>query len=92
MSEELCTINISTVSYEGSLFTWKGEVKEIKDTSTSSSSSTSSLSCSLTMTSGFHCSFGTLKALAISKTGYIFYIFLNNFFNSFFLFNIKENI
>lgn len=57
------TLNLATVSYEGSVFTW---------TTNCDYSSSSQLTCpsnELTMTTGFHCCAGSLKAIAISKSG-----------------------
>ncbi len=68
------TLNIATVSYEGSLFTWKGLCSSSHE-SESVRESEREIFCELEMTSGFHCSPGSLKALAISKSGEILFGF-----------------
>lgn len=71
MTEKLFDLNIATVSYEGSLFTWKTEFNQI----TQEKEEEKEFNCNLNLTSGFHCSQGSLKAISISKSGY----FIRNF-------------
>lgn len=73
MANKLFEVNIATVSYEGSLFTWKGDYLKDKE----------EYSLNINMTSGFHCSQGSLKAIAISKTGKL---------NYFLIYSLKKRI
>ena len=52
-------VNIAAASYEGSLFSWRAQCTSEDD----------SLACDVTMTSGFHCCAGSLKAIAVSESG-----------------------
>lgn len=55
----MCTIGIAAASYEGSLFSWKGDCAKGEETT----------SCELGMTSGFHCCAGSIRSLSTSGCG-----------------------
>lgn len=57
-TSEFFEVNIAAASYEGSLFSWKGQFSGGVGTQTD-----------LEMTSGFHCSQGSIKAVAVSGSG-----------------------
>mmetsp|Transcript_3720 Transcript_3720/g.3679 ORF Transcript_3720/g.3679 Transcript_3720/m.3679 type:complete len:418 (+) Transcript_3720:15-1268(+) len=80
MANKLFEVNIATVSYEGSLFTWKGDYLKDKE----------EYSLNINMTSGFHCSQGSLKAIAISKTGK--YLACGGLDERIRIFNMKDNV
>jgi WD40 repeat protein len=65
-------LNIATVSYEGSVFTWNTQLQAPNSPSAAPQDEEGRIDCpsqELTMTSGFHCCAGSLKSLAISKSG-----------------------
>jgi WD40 repeat protein len=53
-------IGVAAASYEGSLFSWKGDCIESEDAVTS---------CELGMTSGFHCCAGSIRSVSTSASG-----------------------
>lgn len=65
-------LHIAAVSYEGSLFGWdavKSIASDEKELSISSNSSLTDQEGSLVLKFGFHCSVGSLRAVAVSKSG-----------------------
>jgi protein MAK11 len=57
----MSTIGVAAASYEGSLFSWKGNRTSLDEEQATS--------CDLTMTSGFHCCAGSIRSLSTSASG-----------------------
>lgn len=55
----MSTIGVAAASYEGSLFSWKGDCTKADEAT----------SCELAMTSGFHCCAGSIRSLSTSASG-----------------------
>lgn len=82
MSTKPITVNVAVASYEGSLFSWKGDYNVEK--------STNNQNCELTMTSGFHCCQGSLRAIASSSSGR--YLAIGGADERIRIFNMREGI
>jgi WD40 repeat protein len=68
----MSTIGIAAASYEGSLFSWKGNCTRDETECVSdgvSETTSTSVQCELGMTSGFHCCAGSIRSLSTSGCG-----------------------